>query len=40
MVEKDRYELELYQQQQQLLLQQQLQEENEQNIHEQIEIGK
>ena len=40
MVEKDRHELELYQQQQQLLLQQQLQEENEQNIHEQIEIGK
>ena len=40
MVEKDRYELELYQQQQQLLLQQQLQEENEQNIHDQMEIGK
>ena len=40
MVEKDRHELELYQQQQQLLLQQQLQEENEQNIHDQMEIGK
>ena len=34
MVEKDRHELELYQQQQQL------QEENEQNMHEQMEIGK